>query len=89
MISESQALKLAILCPEEYVNHNTKFLSRIYPIGMRVDSSGYNPQDLWNGVHSASLKPLNLPHCALKIYPNGIRVQSSDSGFVELWLSDG
>ena len=46
--SESQALKLAISCPEEYVNHNKTFLSRIYPNAMRVDSSNYNPQDLWN-----------------------------------------
>lgn len=46
--SESQALKLAISCPEEFVNYNKKFLSRIYPNGMRVDSSNYNPQDLWN-----------------------------------------
>ena len=44
----SKAIKLAISCPEEYVNHNKKFLSRIYPNGMRVDSSNYNPQDLWN-----------------------------------------
>ncbi|BFZ05126.1 hypothetical protein BsWGS_08165 [Bradybaena similaris] len=46
--SESQALKLALSCPEEFVNHNKKFLSRVYPNGMRVDSSNYNPQDLWN-----------------------------------------
>lgn len=50
--SESQALKLAMSCPEEFVNHNKKFLARIYPNGMRVDSSNYNPQDLWNcGCH--------------------------------------
>ena len=46
--SESQALKLAMSCPEEFVNHNKRFLSRIYPNGMRVDSTNYNPQDLWN-----------------------------------------
>ncbi len=46
--SESSALKLANACPEEFVNHNKRFLSRIYPNGMRVDSSNYNPQDLWN-----------------------------------------
>ena len=46
--SESQALKLAMSCGEEFVNHNKKFLSRIYPNGMRIDSSNYNPQDLWN-----------------------------------------
>lgn len=46
--SESQALKQAIACPEEFVNHNKYFMSRVYPNGMRVDSSNYNPQDLWN-----------------------------------------
>jgi hypothetical protein len=46
--SESSALKLANACPEEFVNHNKKFLSRVYPNGMRVDSSNFNPQDLWN-----------------------------------------
>ena len=46
--SESTALKLAMGCPEEFVNHNKRFLSRIYPNGMRVDSSNYNPQDFWN-----------------------------------------
>ncbi|KAK7099199.1 hypothetical protein V1264_003379 [Littorina saxatilis] len=46
--SESQALKLAMSRAEEFVNHNKRFLSRIYPNGMRVDSTNYNPQDLWN-----------------------------------------
>jgi len=47
-LSESSALKLANASPEEFVNHNKRFLSRIYPNSMRVDSSNYNPQDLWN-----------------------------------------
>ena len=47
-LSESAALKLANASPEEFVNHNKRFLSRIYPNSMRVDSSNYNPQDLWN-----------------------------------------
>ncbi|NP_001191617.1 phospholipase C [Aplysia californica] len=52
----SQALKLAMSFPEEFVNHNKKFLSRIYPNGMRIDSSNYNPQDLWNcGCHMVAL----------------------------------
>ncbi|XP_055899262.1 inactive phospholipase C-like protein 2 isoform X5 [Biomphalaria glabrata] len=55
-LSESYALKLAMSCPEDFVNHNKKFISRIYPNGMRVDSSNYNPQDLWNcGCHMVAL----------------------------------
>lgn len=46
--SESAALRLANNYPEEFVNHNKLFLSRVYPNGMRVDSSNFNPQDLWN-----------------------------------------
>jgi len=39
---------MANTCPEDFVNHNKRFLSRVYPNRMRVDSSNYNPQDLWN-----------------------------------------
>ncbi|XP_013409003.1 inactive phospholipase C-like protein 2 [Lingula anatina] len=46
--SESFALRLANSFPEEFVNHNKRFLSRVYPNGARVDSGNYNPQDMWN-----------------------------------------
>jgi len=39
---------MANTCPEDFVNHNKRFLTRVYPNRMRVDSSNYNPQDLWN-----------------------------------------
>lgn len=32
----------------EFVRHNTWQLTRIYPSGMRTDSSNYNPQEMWN-----------------------------------------
>ncbi|XP_045102897.1 inactive phospholipase C-like protein 1 isoform X1 [Portunus trituberculatus] len=47
-LSESTSNKLAHTCPEELVNHNKKFLTRVYPNSSRVDSSNYNPQDFWN-----------------------------------------
>lgn len=47
-ISESTAAKLAHACPEQFVNHNKQFLTRIHPNGSRVDSSNYNPLDFWN-----------------------------------------
>jgi len=51
-LSESAALRMANTCPEDFVNHNKRFLSRVFPNRMRVDSSNYNPQDLWNcGCH--------------------------------------
>uniref|UniRef100_A0A8C8ETQ8 Phosphoinositide phospholipase C n=1 Tax=Oncorhynchus tshawytscha TaxID=74940 RepID=A0A8C8ETQ8_ONCTS len=44
--SESKARKLAK--DTEFVCHNSRQLSRVYPSGMRTDSSNYNPQELWN-----------------------------------------
>ncbi|RDD39766.1 Inactive phospholipase C-like protein 2 [Trichoplax sp. H2] len=45
---EVSALKLNQASPDEFVNFNKNYLSRIYPATKRVDSSNYNPQDLWN-----------------------------------------
>ncbi|XP_007895786.1 inactive phospholipase C-like protein 2 isoform X2 [Callorhinchus milii] len=33
--------------PEDFVNYNKRFLARIYPSPMRIDSSNMNPQDFW------------------------------------------
>ncbi|CAL8364188.1 unnamed protein product [Arctogadus glacialis] len=44
---ESLAVRLACESPGDFVNHNKRFLSRVYPNPMRVDSSNMNPQDLW------------------------------------------
>jgi len=59
-LSESAALRMANTSPEDFVNHNKTFLTRVYPNRMRVDSSNYNPQDLWNcgcqlGMHHTLL----------------------------------
>lgn len=32
----------------EFVLHNAWQLSRVYPSGLRTDSSNYNPQEFWN-----------------------------------------
>ncbi|CAL8297453.1 unnamed protein product [Lota lota] len=44
---ESLAVRLTCENPGDFVNHNKRFLSRVYPNPMRVDSSNMNPQDLW------------------------------------------
>ncbi|XP_026155636.1 inactive phospholipase C-like protein 2 isoform X2 [Mastacembelus armatus] len=44
---ESLALRFAGESPGDFVNHNKRFLSRVYPSPMRIDSSNMNPQDLW------------------------------------------
>ncbi|KAM7152992.1 inactive phospholipase C-like protein 1 [Macrochelys suwanniensis] len=46
--SEAEASRIANEYPEDFVNYNKKFLSRIYPSAMRIDSSNLNPQDFWN-----------------------------------------
>lgn len=46
--SEAEGSRIANESPEDFVNYNKKFLSRIYPSAMRIDSSNLNPQDFWN-----------------------------------------
>ncbi|XP_050980692.1 1-phosphatidylinositol 4,5-bisphosphate phosphodiesterase delta-3-A [Labeo rohita] len=46
--SESDASKLIKESGKLFVRHNSMQLSRIYPSGQRVQSSNYNPQDMWN-----------------------------------------
>ena len=46
--SENVARRLTQTFPEEFVNYNKAFLSRVYPAGKRLDSSNYNPQEMWN-----------------------------------------
>ncbi|KAK3103478.1 hypothetical protein FSP39_019535 [Pinctada imbricata] len=79
--SESTALKLAMGCPEEFVNHNKRFLSRIYPNGMRVDSSNYNPQDFWNcGCQMVALN--YQTHGLMMDLYNGFFTKNGGCGYV-------
>uniref|UniRef100_A0A4W4E1Y4 Phosphoinositide phospholipase C n=1 Tax=Electrophorus electricus TaxID=8005 RepID=A0A4W4E1Y4_ELEEL len=45
--NEVFASKCATDYPGEFVNYNKKFLARVYPSPMRIDSSNMNPQDFW------------------------------------------
>uniref|UniRef100_A0A3B3ZQK9 Phosphoinositide phospholipase C n=1 Tax=Periophthalmus magnuspinnatus TaxID=409849 RepID=A0A3B3ZQK9_9GOBI len=47
-LSEKKASKLVKSAGVDFVRHNQRFLSRIYPAGSRTDSSNYNPQKFWN-----------------------------------------
>uniref|UniRef100_A0A8C6WY14 Phosphoinositide phospholipase C n=1 Tax=Neogobius melanostomus TaxID=47308 RepID=A0A8C6WY14_9GOBI len=47
--SESDALKLIKDSGKLFVRHNSRQLSRIYPCGQRLQSSNYDPQEMWNG----------------------------------------
>ncbi|XP_061565256.1 rho GTPase-activating protein 23-like isoform X7 [Cololabis saira] len=46
--SESRALRLVRDQGMNFVRHNSSHLSRIYPSGQRLQSSNYNPVDMWN-----------------------------------------
>ncbi|KAM6898743.1 1-phosphatidylinositol 4,5-bisphosphate phosphodiesterase delta-3-A [Lycodopsis pacificus] len=46
--SESEALRHAKDSGMYFVRHNSHQLSRIYPSGQRLQSSNYNPQEMWN-----------------------------------------
>ncbi|XP_030592187.1 1-phosphatidylinositol 4,5-bisphosphate phosphodiesterase delta-3-A [Archocentrus centrarchus] len=47
--SENDALKLIKDSGKLFVRHNSRQLSRIYPGGQRLQSSNYDPQEMWNG----------------------------------------
>ncbi|XP_068606497.1 1-phosphatidylinositol 4,5-bisphosphate phosphodiesterase delta-3-A-like [Brachionichthys hirsutus] len=47
--SESEALRLIKDSGNLFVRHNSRQLSRIYPSGQRLQSSNYDPQEMWNG----------------------------------------
>ncbi|XP_027145277.1 1-phosphatidylinositol 4,5-bisphosphate phosphodiesterase delta-3-A [Larimichthys crocea] len=47
--SESEALRHIKDSGIHFVRHNSHQLSRIYPSGQRLQSSNYNPQEMWNG----------------------------------------
>ncbi|XP_072522735.1 1-phosphatidylinositol 4,5-bisphosphate phosphodiesterase delta-3-A-like isoform X2 [Salminus brasiliensis] len=54
--SESEALKHIKNSGKFFVRHNSRQLSRIYPSGQRLQSSNYDPQDMWNaGCQIAAL----------------------------------
>jgi len=45
--SEGKVKKLLVKAPQDFVDYNAKFLSRIYPKGTRFDSSNYDPVPSW------------------------------------------
>uniref|UniRef100_A0A8C8SHP4 Phosphoinositide phospholipase C n=1 Tax=Pelusios castaneus TaxID=367368 RepID=A0A8C8SHP4_9SAUR len=47
-LSEAKARKLIKEAGNEFVRHNAWQLTRIYPSGLRTDSSNYDPQEMWN-----------------------------------------
>uniref|UniRef100_M4AWK0 Phosphoinositide phospholipase C n=1 Tax=Xiphophorus maculatus TaxID=8083 RepID=M4AWK0_XIPMA len=46
--TESKARKQLREAGAEFVHHNARQLTRVYPTGFRTDSSNFNPQEMWN-----------------------------------------
>uniref|UniRef100_A0A4W5P1T5 Phosphoinositide phospholipase C n=1 Tax=Hucho hucho TaxID=62062 RepID=A0A4W5P1T5_9TELE len=79
--SESKARKLAKDTGTEFVHHNSRQLSRVYPSGMRTDSSNYNPQELWNV--GCQIVALNVQTAGLEMDLNdGLFSQNGCCGYV-------
>lgn len=45
---ESQARKFTRESGNSFVRHNARQLTRVYPLGTRLNSANYNPQEMWN-----------------------------------------
>ncbi|XP_067168311.1 1-phosphatidylinositol 4,5-bisphosphate phosphodiesterase delta-3 isoform X2 [Apteryx mantelli] len=46
--SERKARKLIREAGKAFVRYNAQQLSRVYPLGLKMNSSNYNPQEMWN-----------------------------------------
>ncbi|XP_037136759.1 1-phosphatidylinositol 4,5-bisphosphate phosphodiesterase delta-4 [Syngnathus acus] len=79
--SESKAKRLAKEAGADFVRHNVQQLSRIYPSGLRTDSSNYNPQELWNV--GCQIVALNFQTAGLEMDLNdGLFRQNAHCGYV-------
>ncbi|XP_059811799.1 1-phosphatidylinositol 4,5-bisphosphate phosphodiesterase delta-3-like isoform X2 [Hypanus sabinus] len=79
--SENKAKKLINESGRLFVRYNTMQLSRIYPTGSRVDSSNYNPQEMWNA--GCQLVALNFQKAGVEMDLNkGKFRQNGRSGYI-------
>ncbi|KAA0719146.1 1-phosphatidylinositol 4,5-bisphosphate phosphodiesterase delta-1 [Triplophysa tibetana] len=78
---EGAAVKLSEDSANEYINHNIDKLSRIYPSGLRADSSNYNPVPLWNA--GCQIVALNFQTPSTEMDLNqGLFLQNGQSGYI-------
>ncbi|KAG5845901.1 hypothetical protein ANANG_G00144090 [Anguilla anguilla] len=74
-LGEKKAHKLALKSGPEFVLHNARFISRIYPAGSRTLSSNYNPQEFWN--MGSQLVALNFQSLGLPMDLNNARFRDN------------
>ncbi|XP_030629342.1 1-phosphatidylinositol 4,5-bisphosphate phosphodiesterase delta-1b isoform X2 [Chanos chanos] len=78
---EGKAVKLAEESANDYIRHNVDKLSRIYPAGLRTDSSNYNPVPLWNGGCQIVALNFQTP-CSEMDLNQGRFLQNGMSGYI-------
>ncbi|XP_062862701.1 1-phosphatidylinositol 4,5-bisphosphate phosphodiesterase delta-4 [Trichomycterus rosablanca] len=79
--SESKARKLIKEAGADFIRHNKRQLSRLYPSGLRTDSSNYCPQDFWNV--GCQIVALNFQTAGMEMDLNdGLFSQNNRCGYV-------
>ncbi|MBZ3880633.1 1-phosphatidylinositol 4,5-bisphosphate phosphodiesterase delta-4 [Sciurus carolinensis] len=79
--SETKAKSLIKEAGNEFVQHNAWQLSRVYPSGLRTDSSNYNPQELWNV--GCQMVAMNMQTAGLEMdICDGLFRQNGGCGYV-------
>uniref|UniRef100_A0A673HHM1 Phosphoinositide phospholipase C n=1 Tax=Sinocyclocheilus rhinocerous TaxID=307959 RepID=A0A673HHM1_9TELE len=79
--SESKARKYSKEAGSDFVLHNTRQLTRVYPSGMRTDSSNYCPVDMWN--MGCQIVALNFQSAGMEMDLNdGLFTQNGCSGYI-------
>ncbi|XP_057181972.1 1-phosphatidylinositol 4,5-bisphosphate phosphodiesterase delta-4 [Triplophysa rosa] len=79
--TESKARKHMREAGAEFVLHNARQLSRVYPSGLRTDSSNFNPQDMWNV--GCQIVALNFQTAGVEMDLNdGLFSQNGRCGYV-------
>ncbi|XP_053170366.1 1-phosphatidylinositol 4,5-bisphosphate phosphodiesterase delta-4 [Scomber japonicus] len=79
--TESKARKQLREAGAEFVHHNSRQLTRIYPSGFRTDSSNFNPQEMWNA--GCQIVALNFQTAGEGMDLNdGLFSQNGRSGYI-------
>ncbi|KAB5526210.1 hypothetical protein PHYPO_G00149060 [Pangasianodon hypophthalmus] len=79
--TESKARKHMKEGGAEFVLHNARQLTRIYPSGLRTDSSNFNPQEMWNA--GCQIVALNFQTAGVEMDLNdGLFSQNARCGYV-------
>ncbi|TNM94347.1 hypothetical protein fugu_002523 [Takifugu bimaculatus] len=79
--TESKARKHLREAGAEFVYHNSRQLTRVYPSGFRTDSSNFNPQEMWNA--GCQIVALNFQTAGEGMDLNdGLFRQNGNCGFI-------